>query len=71
VLKFTGTISRIESSYAFIIRDGYQDRIFTYQDYNQEKEWLKLRTQNRVSFHLAFTYRGPCALNVIQEEIPV
>jgi tetratricopeptide (TPR) repeat protein len=70
-LRFTGTVSRIESSYAFIIRDGYQDRIFTYQDFNQEKEWDKLTTQGRVSFQLAFNYRGPCALNITEEEIPV
>jgi tetratricopeptide (TPR) repeat protein len=68
-LRFTGTVSRIESSYAFIIRDGYQDRIFTYRDFNQEKEWDKLTTQDRVSFQLGFTYRGPCALNVMEEEI--
>ena len=70
-LRFTGTVSRIESSYAFIIRDGYQDRIFTYQDFNQEKEWDKLTTQGRVSFQLAFNYRGPCALNITEEEMPV
>jgi cold shock CspA family protein len=67
--RYKGTIHSIESSYGFIIRDGYQDRIFTYHRHNDTDEWKKLKTQMRVSFELAFNYRGPIALNV-RKEVP-
>ena len=71
VEKYTGVVSKIEASYGFIIRDVYQDRVFTHCLYNQENEWRKLKPQRRVSFNLAFNNRGPFALDVRIEEKPL
>jgi tetratricopeptide (TPR) repeat protein len=66
-VRYTGSIQKIESSYGFIIRDGYQDRIFAHCLYTNEEEWKVLKPHMRVSFELAFNYRGPFALNVKKE----
>ena len=64
IKQFSGTISRLEASYAFIIRDEMQDRIFAYISQNNYAEWKNLSTSRRVVFNMAFNYRGPQALNV-------
>lgn len=68
--RYTGTIIKLESSYGFIIRDAYQDKIFTHRLHNKQSDWQKLATQMRVSFELVFNYRGPCAIHVNIEEKP-
>jgi len=65
--RFTGIVSKIEASYAFIIRDEIQDAIFTYSSDNDPNEWTKLSYHKRVKFTLGFNYRGPYALNVSLE----
>ena len=65
--RYKGTILTMESSYGFIVRDGYQDRIFTHCLYTIKDEWKHLEPQIRVSFELAFNYRGPIALNIRRE----
>jgi tetratricopeptide (TPR) repeat protein len=65
--RFLGTISTVEASYAFIVRDQYQDWIFTHFLYNNKFDWKKLKSQKRISFELAFNYRGPVALNILEE----
>jgi cold shock CspA family protein len=65
--RFAGIISTVETSYAFIIRDGLQDLIFSHSTYNNRLEWDKLRYHMRVSFDLAFNYKGPVAENIAKE----
>ena len=65
--RFAGIVSKIEASYAFIIRDEIQDAIFTYSAHNDPNEWNKLSYHKRVKFDLGFNYRGPYALNVSLE----
>ncbi len=67
VKLFSGVISRLETSYAFIIRDEKQDRIFTHISQNNYDEWKNLSTGRRVVFNLTFNYRGPQALKVCLE----
>lgn len=64
---FSGVISRLEASYAFIVRDKKQDRIFTHISQNNYDEWKNLSTGRRVVFNLTFNYRGPQALKVCLE----
>ena len=71
IVRYTGTIQRMEASYAFIRRDGYNDRIFAYHENSAPDEWRELRTQYRVSFELAFSYRGAAALDVRIEGSPM
>jgi len=63
-VRFTGTVSNIEASYGFIIREGLNDRIFTHVRYSEPTQWQKLKPNRRVSFELGFNYRGPFAINV-------
>jgi len=62
--RFSGTISKLESSYAFIMRDGENDRMFSHVTSNDKKAWDMLSVGKRVVFNLAFNYRGPQAMNV-------
>jgi len=62
--NFGGSISKVETSYAFIFIDGHQYNIFTHQSYSQTEDWKDLKTGRRVTFHLAFNYFGPVAINV-------
>ena len=64
IVRFFGVISNLEKSYGFIIRDGLQDRIFSHITVNNPFEWEKLESHKRVSFELAFNYRGPIAINI-------
>lgn len=66
-VKYSGTLSRPESSYAFIKTDKYQDEIYTNIDYNDKVEWKKLGYHDRVIFELAFNYKGPVAQCVSRE----
>jgi tetratricopeptide (TPR) repeat protein len=66
-VRYSGAVTRIEATYGFIQRDGYGDRIFIYRYHNHALEWEKLEFQTRVTFELAFNYRGPVALEVMLE----
>lgn len=65
ILLFSGEIIKVEASHAFIRRDRISDVIFIYRYSNEALEWEDLKNGTRVSFNLAFTYRGPVGLNVI------
>jgi tetratricopeptide (TPR) repeat protein len=62
--RFTGRISRIESSYAFVIRDGPADLIFLHISNTPAGLWKSLAGGERVNFSLAFTFRGATAFDV-------
>jgi hypothetical protein len=63
----SGAVHKRESSYCFVIRDRYNDRIFSHKDLSKESEWVGLMPGMRVTFELAFNYRGPVALNIKPE----
>lgn len=65
--RFKGVILKVESSYAFLVRDEIQDVIFAHSKYSDFVEWEKLRYNKRVTFDLFFNYRGPTAKNVLLE----
>ncbi|HDH05359.1 MAG TPA: hypothetical protein ENH01_06575 [Nitrospirae bacterium] len=62
--EFQGVITRLELSYAFLRRDGTADDIFIYRYHQHGCDWADLCVGNRVAFNLAFTYRGPIAMNL-------
>jgi len=65
--RFSGYISKVELSYGFIVRDQYQDEIYTHNRYSDEVIWNMLKYHKRITFNLAFNFHGPIAIN-IQEE---
>ena len=65
--RYSGTVLKKEANYAFLVRDISQDTVFAHKKYQDEKEWEKLRYSKRVTFNLAFNYRGPSALNITEE----
>lgn len=65
--RFAGYVLNVESSYAFIIRDNFQDSVFTHSSFHKDDIWIKLKYQKRVTFELAFNYRGPFALSIEEE----
>ena len=65
---FHGTISSIEASYAFLTRDHVNDDIFVYRFNEDPSLWDHLSRGTRVVFEIAFTYRGPIAVNLNREE---
>jgi cold shock CspA family protein len=66
---FHGVVAKKELSYGFIKRDGYQDIIFMHRNDTDESIWDELQSGTRVNFEMAFSYRGPKALNVKKETI--
>lgn len=66
-VRFSGVITKLEASYAFITRDKFQDRIFTRHDYSLQDDWVSFRRGDRIVFELAFNYRGPTALHLKHE----
>jgi tetratricopeptide (TPR) repeat protein len=65
---FHGAINSIEASYAFLTRDHVNDDIFVYRFNEDASLWDRLSRGTRVVFEIAFTYRGPIALNLRREE---
>ena len=65
--RFLGQVMRIESTYAFIKRDGTLDDIFADPRGTDESVWLGLRRGNRVAFSLTFNYLGPVAVELAGE----
>lgn len=64
---FHGSVVRMESTHCFILRDGYNDWIFTYQDNISPEAWIQLKQGVRVSFKIAFTMRGPASFELFIE----
>jgi tetratricopeptide (TPR) repeat protein len=71
IIRYTGTVQRLETSYAFIRRDGLNDRVFAHHENSSTEQWRELRPQYRVSFKMAFNYRGAIALDVKIENTPI
>lgn len=64
---FHGAVAKMESTYCFISRDGFNDWVFTYQDNVTPEIWVQLRQDTRVCFKIAFTIRGPSSFEVSLE----
>lgn len=60
--QFSGIIKKIELSYGFILRDTIGDSI--YFNNSESNSELYLSREDRVTFHIAFTYVGPIAVNI-------
>ncbi|WBV51919.1 SIR2 family protein [Chryseobacterium gambrini] len=69
LIRFKGIISTIESQYGFIKLDKIGDDIFFYKYQNKSSEniWNSLSKNKRVSFNLAFNYKGAIAVNIRTE----
>ncbi len=61
-IRFSGTITNLESTYGFLERYGINDSFFTYFSYSDNSVWTRLKIQDRVTFEMGFNYRGPVAL---------
>ena len=61
---FQGTLLKVEHSYAFLNMDSSPVDVFVYRYHDHPTKWEDLHKGRRVKFGLAFTYRGPIAVNV-------
>lgn len=64
---FHGKILKAEHSHAFIIKDGAGDKIFAYRFNSNRNFWDQLKPEKRVTFEIAFNYRGAVAINIVPE----
>lgn len=65
---FNGSISRLESSYGWIRRDGTSDGIYIHISFTGQDFWQQLHDGMRVKFSIGFTFHGPAALNINSEK---
>ncbi|WP_413612751.1 SIR2 family protein [Bdellovibrio sp. HCB-110] len=61
--RYRGTVSRVEASYFFIMRDGDNEWIYAHQSKVSEYVWNRIELGIRIEFDLAFSFKGPSALN--------
>jgi len=62
---FKGTVQNREYSFAFIRRDRFGDDIFAHKSgCGQSTDWDLILRNSRVEFNLAFSYKGPVAINI-------
>ncbi len=66
---YTGPVTKLESSYAFVTRDGTGDRIFLHITNTGKSLWSRLHLSTRVKFKIGFTFRGPAATDVELEHL--
>lgn len=67
LISFKGVIYKIESKYGFLTRDGIGDKVYFYRyefAANYDSIWDKINSGTRVTFNLAFNYRGAVAVNL-------
>jgi len=61
--RFRGEVVRLESTYCFIARDGIGDWIYAYRT-NTSETWASLSRNARVTFEIAFSFKGPNAFDL-------
>lgn len=61
---YSGRISKLESTYCFIMRDGTNDSVFLHTANTDEDTWGRLASNIRVRFAIGFTFHGPTAVQV-------
>lgn len=64
IIEFSGQIARIESTYAFLLRDGSGDRIFVHVSRVDDSVWRQLSLRNRVRYSIGFNFGGPSAADL-------
>lgn len=62
--RFWGTIVHISGSYGFVRRDGSGDDLYLSPRSVDDADWSILRNGSRVSFRIAFNYKGAMATEV-------
>jgi tetratricopeptide (TPR) repeat protein len=62
--KYYGTVMKQEISYLFIQGDGTTDWIFAHRSKIGNKTWDSINPNDRVSFKLGFTMKGPNAFKI-------
>ncbi|HEY5367408.1 MAG TPA: SIR2 family protein [Hanamia sp.] len=62
-VSFTGTIIQKEFNYGFIRRDDFGDKVY-FNRQTEEQNWESLENHEKVTFYLAFNYKGPLAINL-------
>jgi tetratricopeptide (TPR) repeat protein len=62
--RFSGTVIRREASYALIKSDRHSKTIFAPGGATDVGMWTRLSAHVRVTFELAFNYRGPVAQSI-------
>jgi len=60
---FDGRISSVEYSFGFLKREIFSDNVYFYR-YEGNYNWDNFKSSKKVSFNLAFNYRGPIAINL-------
>lgn len=64
VVRFSGRVTHREDTYAFLARDGDQASVYARPEWCDGVEWDAIRRHARVTFSLAFNYRGPAAVDL-------
>jgi cold shock CspA family protein len=61
---YTGAIARLEATYGFIARDGFNDWIYAHRSNMPDSAWKSLSLGARVSFKISFSMRSPNAFDI-------
>ncbi len=64
--RFTGKVERLESSYAWVSRDGEPGSVYFHCSNCDHSVWDQLMPDCRLSYELGFNYKGLAAVNVAQ-----
>lgn len=67
--RFSGTVWRLEATHGFLTRDGMGDTVFMHISNVKAGVWTLLANGDKVTFSLAFTFKGPAAFDVGSESI--
>ncbi|WP_454063127.1 P-loop NTPase [Candidatus Nitrospira salsa] len=67
---FSGEVIRLEFTYCFISRDGFNDWIYAHKVNIGNDKWKSFDIGLRVIFEIGFSMRGPSALNIRFENDP-
>lgn len=67
--EFAGSIVKMEATYCFVSRDGIGDGIYINPDNFEMDDWTLLTVGTRVQFKIAFSMKGPCAININYESL--
>ena len=62
--KYLGYVGNVQDGYIFIKADGNPIDIFAHKKDNDKVDFDKLKIGDRVSFNVAFTFKGSIAMNI-------
>ena len=61
---FNGRVERLEATYCFVARDGMGDWVFAHRAAMKKAVWKEMLLGRRVRFRVAFTMKGPAAVDL-------